>query len=273
MGGIKDYPSNVQVWGAPYGTEAVFSGPDMLLKLLFKLSHYYPKYTFIARRAENDWIHAFSVKCGDEEIGDVVREWSRGGWAVRLTSTKSLKKDRQKRGGPGFVTTLDDKALKLFKQQFVPKSTDERVTEQMAKVSVEMQTANKLRRELESSYQHVARGLREYVLRNMDKYAPIALQGGTPPSVIEKLPDQIEQVEITGEIEEHHVAGTGTHVVIMDNKYYFKNDCLTFNELSDEIKTQIGMLKMVDDKTFLRDVGLRVDSSVFFLVPYIDLAK
>jgi hypothetical protein len=56
--------------------------------------------------------------------------------------------------------------------------------------------------------------------------------------------------------------------MVVGKEYVMRKDSVitTGTELSDEIRTKVGMLKLLDDESFNPNLGIKINSNLFVLI-------
>jgi hypothetical protein len=131
------------------------------------------------------------------------------------------------------------------------------------------------RARFDRAYSFVAHTLAPHVIGNWETFAPIAVANGADASVVDKLPEFFNEYEITKDIYSCGTNnGRGVVVLIHGSDYAVRmptdtgdSKLVIFSneDLPLHIKVAVGMLKLVENKHFIKDVGVRISENTFFV--------
>lgn len=248
---------------------------EFLGQLIWPLVDAYPQWEFHGDYSyHGSSINRVYVWDQNEQIG-YIQTTVRGNKRVWLmTNDRILSKlDR----GSGRQTADLNKALKIIKKEFGPKTISETVIDEHMNVlrSMHSQThqgSNIFRRQYENIFYHVV----DYVMGDgFDKLCEIGLRNGLPADWPANVKDAWETNNIRQKIQDAVDKGDG-HIVVLHGGYYAVSPPETHgyeqtvyyddDTLPANIKRGVGMLKLAENDSFVREVGVRCSETTFFIL-------
>lgn len=244
--------------------------------LIDKLALHHPEWTLVG---EDSWYshvrESFTIKCfriyeKDEELGTVkYDDWK--GEKFRI-SNKRISTSMKKRSA---METKDlNKALKIIADNFGSKSMTERVSEAMNNVTSAISNNMwRKRRTFDETVGKLAQPMVAYVVENMETMGPILEARGVSSAVLARLPQELAEYRNFNAVSTARNSNTGATVVLYEDRYIVKRDefdealILTASQLSPEMSAKIGVMKIVDNEAVVESVGMRINSSTFYLLP------
>jgi len=122
------------------------------------------------------------------------------------------------------------------------------------------------------SYTHIVDALLPHIMDNYEHFITIALHGGASAETVHRLPRDYEEREIVNRIAQRRKSKLGLVVLKHGNDYIVEGDkgkesrrIFPCDSLPTHIKRAVGLLKLVEDKHFIKDVGLRVNDNAFYI--------
>ncbi len=248
-------------------------------RVVYRLATLNPLWTFRVRDISTNFqgvksAMGFDVFEQGEKLGTIARTY-RGGTNVIGISNDRIAKGRSR--GDTYHTEDAEKAVLKAKKMFFRLKPDERVA-QAEKAATDVMSSQAWNRER-------AKAQEDSVIRKaaMEYFSGAGLAHfmahieSQPPSVsapILKAAKKVEEMQgemLTIETIRQRFANQGTALVIKDSgKYLVKvRDNVQLyddNTLPHEMRSKLGMLKLVEAETFLSNVGCRVNDEVFVLV-------
>lgn len=285
---IRDVPSNVYAYIA---NDVKGSGIKHDDNFMYKLENLYvhPRFAQLltpVAAAHPDWhirmrigmwfggraIDGLEVYCvdarlgGDEKIGTLEYNHSTDKYAI---SSRSIRNDLGR--GTSRKTGDISKAIR-YAETMAPKSCGDIIYERKQKIISRMESGiysqhHKYNQPLSTVMRLIERAIEKCpsLLRSMDKI-PIA------ETSIAELETNLDEYEAVKAIKE----GKGYFVTIYKGMYVVKpsdkdetvKDYWVFqsNDVPPHIRKGIGMLKLVDERSFVRGVGYKSDENDFFIL-------
>jgi len=248
-------------------------------RVVYRLATLNPLWTFRVRDISTNFqgvksAMGFDVFEQGEKLGTIARTY-RGGTNVIGISNDRIAKGRSR--GDTYHTEDAEKAILKAKKMFFRLKTDERITK-AAKAATDAFTEQLWKRERIKSQEEntIRKAALEYFsgagLAHFLEYI-----GTQPPSISTPILKAVEKTEevrgemLTIETIRQRFEKEETALVIKDSgKYLVKvRDNVQLyddNTLPHEMRSKLGMLKLVEAETFLSSVGCRVNDEVFVLV-------
>ena len=244
-------------------------------ELILPLAKQFPKWEFRGYRLrvmsagfvdEKYYPCRWVVCCGDEELGDIGRDY----YGSKLCYTISNHRIHNKRErGYADKTTKIDKAKKLILKNFRPKDLKELM--HAAKRTVRSSVGTTLymaESEWHTHYQRLCRFLSDHIIADLDEYVQIASKYGFEGN--NKLKDAYEDYHIKRSIGQCEQQKKGAVVLIHGNIYAVESDDGQFYTyenatLPDLLKRRVGMLKLVENGQTLINVGYRENENHYYV--------
>lgn len=213
----------------------------------------------------------FDIFDGDEELGAlwVDSHW-RSGEARFYFNNFRLDKQRQR--NTVSYTTKPDIAVKRIVKAFHMKTPSERAIEAQEAVRKAASTLdNDATWPLRKARSAIEGELVSYAMRHWDEVKHML----TPATQALNLPLLKENAEETLRLKAAINESDGVTVRIEPNGTYSLSrlistafDVVTCSDatLPDHVRGALGLLKMMDDKAFIADVGMRVNANLYFVM-------
>lgn len=248
-------------------------------QVVYRLATLNPLWTFRVKDVNTSFngtriAMGFDVFEQGEVLGTIMRTYRGGTWVIGISNDR-IAKGRTR--GDTYHTEDTDKAILKAKKMFFRLKPDERVA-QAEKAATDVMSSQAWNRER-------AKAQEENTIRKaaMEYFSGAGLAHfmahieSQPPSVsapILKAAKKAEEMQgemLTIENIRQRFANQGTALVIKDSgKYLVKvRDNVQLyddNTLPHEMRSKLGMLKLVEVETFLSSVGCRVNDEIFVLV-------
>lgn len=247
---------------------------SLLDKLVYKLSLRHPEWQFVG---EDSWydhmartflIKRLRVYEGDDELGSLlVDTWRDEKFEIRNARINNAMAKRNHK------STKDvDKAVKIVEQFFSSKSLSERLAEGRSKVSSAISTKSwSAGREFDTVMGKLAPALATYVTQHMAEVRPVLEAYGAPAAALDMLTEKRETRILTASVFDAHNNARGTTVLLYGDRYILIRDdepvILAASQLDADTRGKLGVLKIVDDNDVIESVGMRVNSTTFYLLP------
>ena len=248
-------------------------------QVVYRLATLNPLWTFRVRDINTNFqgvksAMGFDVFEQGEKLGEIVRSY-RGGTNVIGICNDRISKARSR--GNTYHTEDAEKAILKAKKMFYRLKPDERITQatKSAHDAINSQMWNRERAKAQEE-QTIRKAAMEYFsgpgLAHFLEYI-----GTQSPSISTPILKAVEKTEeVRGEMltietirqrfEKEEVAlvikDSGKYLVKVRDSVQLYDD----NTLPHEMRSKLGMLKLVEAETFLSNVGCRVNDEVFILV-------
>jgi hypothetical protein len=249
--------------------------------LIDALALKYPNWRLVGRsawrkRAEDKHyeISRFGIFEKRELLGELTTSWSRKHGDVYVIENNRIAQARE-RGSAARTKDLA-KAMKLVAKTFGVKTLFEMMAEAKEEADgVVHQVYGDRRSRFDRAYSGITHMLASHIMSNWETFAPIAVANGADASVVDKLPEFYNEYQITKDIYSCGANnGRGVVVLIHGSDYAVlmptdtgDSKLVTFSsdDLPLHIKVAVGMLKLVENKYFIKDVGVRINENTFFV--------
>ena len=245
-----------------------------LAPLAFEAAKKFPRWKFVG---SDSWeypdyldITRFTVYENREKIGTISTTQFRQG-AKYVIGNERIKNIR-KRGGTAETGDLK-KALKLMAKSFGGKTNIEKLNEANAKLSGQLHGGNQSKYVAYAGVMHaLKRDLDDYILANLEEVSAAAIAAGAKPSAINSIPQMKEDYDTTLPIATAYSTYKGSLVLLSGGDYLVREGedesplVLSSEQLPSDLKGKIGLLKLLEDNHFMKDVGYRLDATTFFIV-------
>ena len=249
----------------------------LLDQLVYKLALVHHEWQFVGedswynRAKEGYEVKRLRIYEGPDQIGSILIDtWREPKFEIRNARINAAMTKRNHK------STKDvDKAVKIVEQFFKSKTMAERVNEGRSKVSSAIQNRKwTAEREFSTVMERLAPALATYVTLHMAEVRPILEAYGAPPSALDMLMEKNEARKLTASVSDIRGKNTGTTVLLHGDRYLIIPDGdpdtmrnATASQLSDDMRGKLGVLKVVNDNDAIESIGMRIDSTTFYLLP------
>jgi hypothetical protein len=247
---------------------------EKIAPLAFEAAKKFPRWKFVG---SDTWeypdyfaITRFTVWENREKIGTISSTQNRtcNKYVINNERIKKLLK----RGGAMETGDLK-KALKLMAKSFGGRTNAEKLAAADGRLSGYLHGGNIAR---QSAYggamQQVYRHLDDYVLANFEGVSAAAIAAGAKPANVSNIPGLWEDYDTTKQIAEAYSAHKGAFVLLSGRDYLVREGgdqsplVLSSDQLPSDLKGKLGLLKLLEDNHFLKNVGYRLDATTFFVM-------
>jgi hypothetical protein len=246
-----------------------------MLPLMKRLAQARPQWKFVTYRRSLSHtsstmqfdVSMFDVYEGSAKLGRIWKTYENRGDVVCIDNDR-MSNSRQR----GSSTNTQDlnKAFKLVTKNFHGPTIAELVQDTFEKTrSVVGGLAVKHRREFDYKYQHLHDFLMSYTMNNWDQMRQLAIDAGVGPMTLDGMAEAYEAKLATSEINNAISTDTGATVMLRGDEYIVVINGVTSifdtDHLPSHIKRSLGILKMVENHTYIEGHGARVDKDKFFV--------
>lgn len=248
-------------------------------QVVYRLATLNPLWTFRVRDVTTNFqgvkvAMGFDVLDQGERLGTIARTY-RGNTNVIGISNDRIAKGRSR--GDTYHTADAEKAILKAKKLFFRLKPDERIA-QASKDATDIMSSQMWNRErIKAQEENTIRRAATDYLNGPGLAHFLEYIGTQPPSISTPILKAVEKAEevrgemLTIETIRQRFAKEETALVIKDSgKYLVKvRDNVQLyddNTLPHEMRSKLGMLKLVEAETFLSNVGCRVNDEVFVLL-------
>lgn len=248
-----------------------------LWELIYKLALRHPEWQFVG---EDSWydtskeafvVKRFRIYEGPDVLGSVsIETWRDVKFEIRNHRIHAAMAKRNHK------STKDvSKAVKIVEEFFKSKTLTERVGE--ARNAVAGAVSNQLwgaTREFNNVMEKLSPALVTYVTLNLPTLRPILESYGAPASALDMLIDKNEPRKVLELMNRARHNRVGTTVMLHGDKYVLLRDTdpdraeiVAASQLTDDMRGKLGVLKIVDDNAAIESIGMRINSTTFYLLP------
>lgn len=240
----------------------------------------YPRWKFIGFRP---WIKTrmngahvlevsrFRVYEGRELVGEIgCGQSSRGKDYIVLTNDRI---EGMRERGTSMKTGNKEKALKLLGKHFGVKTPAELWHEGYDVCSqIAYATDRETKHRFDVNYSSLVGYLIPYFMEHWDEIRAIAEKRKADPQMLDAIPDLYDKRLIAHEVRTCLENKKGVVVVTHGTSYVVKDgdteSLMSYDTdtLPEWIKRGVGLLKLVENRNVLKDVGLRADDDTFFVI-------
>jgi hypothetical protein len=125
------------------------------------------------------------------------------------------------------------------------------------------------RREFDIKYNNLSNFLEGYVMENWEHIRQLATDAGISSMTLDGMIEAYEAKLATSEINNAISTDTGATVLLRGDEYIVVVNGVTSifdtDHLPSHIKRSLGILKMVENHTYIEGHGARVDKDKFFI--------
>ena len=253
---------------------------DFMQPLVEALALKYPQWEFVEEGARihrgfdrEVEFHAdkFKIMERREELGTIaVDHWCRAG---RRYWVENFRINEKRERGSGFKTKHMDKALKHVVKFFGTRNTAELASAAEERANnVKRSLLHNLQSEVRYKWQRLDDYAADFLMENWQAFAdymkPIAGTGLV--EAVEKFPDAYRHHSEANKINALISSGSAWLVHIVNNDYIVKQgDTVSIwesDKLPNIVRRNLGMLKLVQDRELISNVGIRVDESTYYVL-------
>jgi hypothetical protein len=284
----SDANDNIKRRTSPGHTAKTYLHPK-LDAVISELATLKPTWTFVGvssiRESEADNVTTFSipqftVRVGDEILGSICRERGAGYNEYKIMVNCPRIEEGRRRRGHGYTTDDPKKAIAKAKKMFGPMTTLERlrkaethaqdyIDNAVYRHKSEIGKVRRLVQEAAQRYIQQGPGFEQFML-----YVSTKMEEGERAKVLwaKETDDTLTtEMSVLQDIRDKLGSGVSSALIIRDAEKYIvrvgdKVDLHDDNTLPVELRTGLGLLKLVDKEHFVPGSGCRVSDDVFVVV-------
>jgi hypothetical protein len=213
------------------------------------------------------WAYEFTVTQGKDILGRLGAEYW-GGNRFFVTNDRIMK-ERQR----GSVTRTKDlkKALKLVSKMFFPK-TDKELVKEITIRGKDILGNYRYRKQqnFHDIWRNMNKGMLLYIRENLAEFRAFTAGAGMSIDGLENFETAWQEKDKSSELEKAYAEGRASMVTLMGDVFYFTfkdTPAVSFHrdEVTPEIKTKVGMLKLVANGEAIDNVGFKCEEDVFVI--------
>jgi hypothetical protein len=243
--------------------------PELLAYLIETKLNTHSDHRMVINISDRTWqVNGVKVYSGNEHLGTLGVEW----YPLKITLINRTIRERMTRKGymaSGNANTLSAKYDKFIRPaSAIQKSSILRQTARRA-----MQDEHSSQTEKQHPVETFVKHLTDHIMDNFDKYKDIAVSDGFSYR-------STAQGDLLNTLPSLHSDCALVHNIVNKKGFYFYTEnetCLAIdqkgkkvgahyaNTLPEKLAAKVGMLKLANDKTFVRDVGYRQQQDFFYI--------
>lgn len=218
-------------------------------------------------------LQSVTVFEGKECLGSIRKTYGRSNVDAYLIENERIDSTRER--GRGATTKDTKKAIRLVEKMFGSKTVEERIDAVREDLASIVHHVNQDRsRKYEDTFKRATKGMRMYMLKNWGTLSKIALENGGDPQAIDSLLTVRNEAVLAKGMYKCWENENGRVVLIHGNDYVVRSKqegegirthIYSQTDVPEDIKRGIGMLKLVDVKFYIENVGIRISENAFFL--------
>ena len=249
--------------------------PELLAYLIETKLNTHSDHRMVISVSDRTWqVNGVKVYSGNEHLGTLGVEW----YPLKITLiNRTIKEEMTRKGymASGNANTLSAKYDKFFRPATPLAKADRLRKKARSAMQREQFDQSKKQRPVESFVKH----LTNHIMDNFDKYRDIAVSSGfsyrsnAEGDLLNTLPSLHSDYTLVDSLAPKHSQ------VVENGFYFYISDemCLATNHLGkkigahyantlpEKLAAKVGMLKLANDKTFVRDVGYRQQQDFFYI--------
>jgi len=243
--------------------------PEILAYLIETKLNTHSDHRMVISFSDRTWqVNGVKVYSGNEHLGTLGVEW----YPLKITLINRTIRERMTRKGymaSGNANTLSAKYDKFIRPaSAIQKSSILRQTARRA-----MQDENRFQMEKQEPVETFVKHLTKHVMANFNTYRDIAVNNGFSYR-------STAQGDLLNTLPSLHSDYTLVNNIFNKKGFYFYTEnetCIAIdqkgkkvgahyaNTLPEKLAAKVGMLKLANDKTFVRDVGYRQQQDFFYI--------
>lgn len=238
----------------------------------------FPNWTFVGCEAfrggsNHMYIGALNVYEGRESLGTL-------GFVMHpaikfVINNKRIKKTRQR--GEGAKTGDVKKALRLMTKMFKVQTFEEKSMEAYRRLSDVLGSSHCgiVQRRYVTALDVCLNTLGAYLLNNFEVVSAAAIAAGAPAGVVNSIPSLKEDLDTVSTVHNAFAGGRGQYFMLDGSDYIMRQRAgdvvlglktYSSDTLPAAIKLKIGLLKLLEDNHYMKDVGYRLDAANFYVL-------
>lgn len=246
----------------------------VLAPLAYEAAKKFPKWKFVGQLTwsfdDRVEVSKLAVYENREKLGTISVTTTRNG--VKFILDCERIRDKRKRGSTAETKDVK-KALKIMAKSFGGKTTIEKTEEAYVKLSGGVGNGFAVRAGVyDSGMSLLIKHLPKYIFDNFELVSAAAIAAGANANTINILPELRDSYKTTRNIKAALDNNNGALVVLDGGNYLVRDGAetvplvLTSDTVPSDLKGKIGMLKLIEDNHFLKDVGYKLDANTFYII-------
>ena len=243
--------------------------PELLAYLIETKLNTHSEHRMVISVSDRTWqVNGVKVYSGNEHLGTLGVEW----YPLKITLNNRTIANVMTR--KGYMASGNANTLSVKYDKFVrPASAIQKSSILMQTARRAMQDEHRSQTEKQHPVETFVKHLTNHIMANFDEYRDIAVSNGF--SYRSKV-----QGDLLNTLPSLHRDCALVHNIVNKKGFYFYTENETYlaidqkgkkvgahyaNTLPEKLAAKIGMLKLANDKTFVRDVGYRQQQDFFYI--------
>ena len=241
---------------------------DLIDSKLYQHSNHTIQLESVHKQTANTYVTDIVVRQAGEVLGYIT--WNVYDFdKVRLHS-KTIKKKLMRKGHLSSASA--ERLSKEYDTHFKPEEQISKAKDLVSSTIRAMKQEHSRQMSLQSPVKSFAMSLVPYLMQNIDNYKEIAISNGYDPDQLEELHTVWSNLTLVESVTgDRDINGSGffVHVegdtcLVLDG-YKKKQGAHYSYALPEKIGRAVGMLKLTENRTFIRNVGYKYDPSTYFI--------
>lgn len=252
---------------------------DRMLPLIEELRKHRPQWTFKSANVviNTDVVaaHHFDVYENGQTLGEISVE---SGYRVDIGSVTYYRYDNprlslKRQRGIWTKTSKLDLAVKNILKAFHAKTLDESIVEYEQAITTKLSANTHLvNKEFDMGYRRISPFITQYVMNNWDAVAPALKAMGAP--VPEDMPERLATRNEAEGVELAYRDQEGFTIITRGSDYIMvrgfgderETEVKSSEQLPDNIRRNLGFLKLREGSVIIPNVGVRLNDHAFFVM-------
>ena len=245
-----------------------------LAPLAYEAAKKFPRWKFMGLPAlsydDRVEVMQLGVYEGREKIGTIKTNNTRSGTKYVINSDR-IKRARKR--GDAAETADIKKALKLMAKSFGSKTIEEKSRAAYDKLAGALGSAHTAKQmDYNNAVSALLRHLKVYALENFEVTSAASIAAGGNAKQINGIPENKDDRDTVTTVYNALHAKRGRFVMLNGSDYIvtesldFKPKIYSTDTLPAQIKLSIGLLKLIEDNHFMKDVGFRLNATTFYVL-------
>jgi hypothetical protein len=250
-----------------------------MLPLIEELCKHRPQWTFKSANVnitgETVAAHHFDVYENGQSLGEISVEsgYRAGVGSVTYYRFDNPRLSLKRQRGIWSKTSKLDLAVKTILKAFHGKTLAETIVETEQAIESKLSgNTHLVNREFDTGYRRISPFITQYVMLNWDAIAPElkAMGAPVPEDLFERLAarNEAEAVELAYRNKEGFTIITrgSDYIMVRGLGDERETEVKSSEQLTDNIRRNLGFLKLRDDSVIIPNVGMRLNAHTFFVM-------
>jgi len=235
---------------------------DLIDSKLYQHSNHTIELESVHKQMASTYITKIVVKQGGEVLGYIT--WNVYNFDKVHLHSKTIEKKLMRKG---YISSASAERLsKEYDTHFKPEGQISKAKNLVSRTILAMNREHSRQISLQSPVTSFVMSLVPYLMQNIDNYKELAISNGYDPAQLEKIHTVWSDLTL---VESVIGAGFFVHVegdtcLVLDALKNKQGAHYSY-ALPEKIGRAVGMLKLAENRTFIRNVGYKYDPSTYFI--------